>query len=137
MKTSTLFCSIFSIIACTQLISANISSESESLDILENEVYLEENLPTDGMFFNSASVVESYEYDDAYCIVYDDADANMFNVEICVDLATYKKVVESVDAKQPFVGSLVLNEKLSRDGLDIFTFMPDPEFEMAAASASL
>lgn len=35
------------------------------------------------------------------------------------------------------VGSLVLNDDYSFDGVEVFTFMPEPEFEMADASANL
>lgn len=89
------------------------------------------------MFFTSASVVEEYEYDDAYCLVYDDPDANMFNVEICVDLETYQLVCESIKKGRELVGALVLNDDYSFDGVEVFTFMPEPEFEMAHASAQL
>lgn len=99
--------------------------------------YLEGNCPVSGMFFTSASVVEEYEYDAAYCLLYDDADANMFNVEICVDLETYQMVCQAIKEGKELVGALVLNEDYSFDGLEVFTFMPEPEFEMANASAKL
>lgn len=101
------------------------------------EDYLEDNRPSSGMFFTSASVVEEYEYDDAYCLLYDDADANMFNVEICVDLETYQLVCQAIKEGRELVGALVLNDDYSYDGVEVFTFMPEPEFEMANASAKI
>lgn len=89
------------------------------------------------MFFNSENVVEEYEYDDAYILLYDDADANMFNVEICVDLETYQSVQQAIKSGKPLVGSLVLNDDYSFDGTEVFTFMSEPEFEIAQESANL
>lgn len=102
-----------------------------------SEDYLEENHAVSGMFFSTDYVVEEYEYDDAYCIVYDDADANMFEVEICVDLETYQIVRKAISEKHELVGQLVLNEDESTDDFQVFTYMPEPEFEMAEASAKL
>ena len=98
---------------------------------------ISENRPPDGLFFSSEYVVEEYEYDDAYCLLYDDADANMFECEIIVDLETYQLVQYHIENDRKLVGSLVLNDDYSYDGLEVFTFMPDPEFEMADASANL
>lgn len=97
--------------------------------------YPSENRPVSGMFFSTEYVVEEYEYDDAYCLLYDDADANMFNVEICVDLETYQAVIDAHNTGTELIGTLVLNDDYSYEGVDVFTYMPDPEFEMAAASA--
>ena len=103
----------------------------------ETKVYLEDNHATPGMFFTSESVVEEYEYDDAYILLYDDADANMFNVEICVDLETYQLVMDAIKNDRELVGKLVLNEDYTTEELQVFTYMTDPEFEMAKASANL
>ena len=81
--------------------------------------------------------LEEYEYDDAFCLLYDDPDANMCNVEICVDLETYQAVQKAIKEKREMVGSLVLNDDYSFDGVEVYTFMPEPEFEMAAASTKL
>ena len=89
------------------------------------------------MFFSSAYVVEEYEYDDAYCLLYDDADANMFECEIIVDLETYQLVQYHIENDRKLVGCLVLNDDYSYDGLEVFTFMPDSEFEMTNTSANL
>lgn len=99
--------------------------------------YASENRPVSGMFFSAEYVVEEYEYDDAFCLLYDDPDANMFNVEICVDLETYQMVQKAIKEKRELAGSLVLNDDYSFDGVEVYTFMPEPEFEMAAASAKL
>ncbi len=115
-------------------IGMGAKSETETLLI---EAYLEDNRPSSGMFFTSDSVVEEYEYGDAYCLLYDDADANMFNVEICVDLETYQLVRQAIKEGRELVGALVLNEDYSYDGVEVFTFMPEPEFEMAEASAKI
>lgn len=106
-------------------------------ETLAEEAYLEDNHASSGMFFSSANVVEEYEYDDAYCLLYDDADANMFNVEICVDLETYQLVCKAIKDNRELVGQLVLNDDYSFDGVEVFTFMPEPEFEMANASANI
>ena len=101
------------------------------------EEYPSENHPVSGMFFSTEYVVEEYEYDDAYCLLYDDADANLFECEIIVDLETYQLVRQHIEDGRKLVGSLVLNDDYSYDGLEVFTFMPNPEFEMADASANL
>lgn len=135
MKSSTIFCALIAIVVGAQLIFAHTNNSQPAVNAeVENE-YLEDNRPFPGMFFTSASVVEEYEYDDAYCIIYDDADANMFNVEICVDLETYQLVRESIKSDSELVGSLVLNDDYSFDGVEVFTFMPEPEYEMAYESA--
>lgn len=99
--------------------------------------YPSENHPFSGMFFSTEYVIEEYEYDDAYCLLYDDADANLFECEIIVDLETYQLVQKHIENNRKLVGSLVLNEDYSHNGLEVFTFMPEPEFEMADASANL
>lgn len=99
------------------------------------EVYLEDNKPSDGMCFSSANVLEEYEYDDAYCLLYDDADANMYDVEIYVDLETYLLVRKAIAEERKLIGKLVLNKELSYDAVQVFTYMPDPEMEMADESA--
>lgn len=136
MKNSTIFCAILAIVFGAQLLYAHTSYTQVENAPIEEE-YLEDNHATCGMFFTSASVVEEYEYDDAYCLLYDDADANMFNVEIRVDLETYQLVRDAIADKRELVGALVLNDDYSFDGVEVFTFMPEPEFEMANASAKL
>lgn len=89
------------------------------------------------MFFSTENIVEEYEYDDAYILLYDDADANMFNVEIIVDLETYQRCIKSNKTGNHLVGTLVLNDDYSFDGVEVFTFMEEPEFEMAEASANI
>lgn len=91
------------------------------------EIYLEENEPISGMFFSSEYVTEEYEYDDAYCLRYDDADANLFDVEIAVDSETYQSVIESINSGREMVGSLVLNEGLSFNEMKVFSFVSDSE----------
>lgn len=136
MKHATKFCAILAIAFGAHLLYAH-NNEIPVADTPEEECYLEDNHATSGMFFTSRSVVEEYEYDDAYCLLYDDADANMFNVEICVDLETFQMVKAANAENREIVGILVLNEDLSFDGLEVFTYMPDPEFEMAYASAQI
>lgn len=95
-----------------------------------------ENRPMSGMFFSTEYVVEEYEYEDAYCLLYDDADANLFECEIIVDLETFQMVHTYIEEGKQLVGALVLNDDYSYDSLEVYTFMPDPEFEMAEASAN-
>lgn len=99
--------------------------------------YPSENRPVSEMSFSTEYVVEEYEYDDAYCLLYDDADANLFECEIVVDLKTYQLVQYHIENDKKLVGSLVLNDDYSFDGVEVFTFMPESEFEMADASANL
>lgn len=139
MKDVTKFCVILAIALGAHLIYAHTAASPNNMvaETQEVENYLEDNHATHGMFFTSVSVIEAYEYDDAYCLLYDDADANMFNVEICVDLETYQMVSSAIKNGQELVGTLVLNDDYSYDGLEVFTFMSEPEFEMAYASAQL
>ena len=88
-----------------------------------------------GMFFSSENVIEQYEYDGALAVVYDDPDANILNTEIIVDVRTYAHIYVAIEKKEPLVGSLVLNEDLSRCDMKVWTFVPEPEYEMADASA--
>lgn len=128
------FCAIC--VACT--VYANNRNNTTNVKSAEDtEYYLEENEPWPGMFFTSESVVEEYEYDDAYCLLYDDADVNMFNVEIVVDLETYELVCDAHKNNRKLVGTLVLNDDYSFDGVQVFTYMEDPEFEIAEASAKI
>lgn len=138
MKTATTFCAALIIAIGAQLLYANTKSEPiVPAPASETEAYLEDNKAWFGMFFCSENVVEEYEYDDAYCLLYDDVDANMFDVEICVDLETYQLVCQAIKDGRELIGTLVLNEDCSYDGVDVFTFMPEPEFEMAEASANI
>lgn len=135
VKNSTVFCTLIAAALGVQLLYAHgVADKSEQIAD-ESEYYLEDNEPMSGMFFSSDNVVEEYEYDDAYCLLYDDADANMFNVEICVDLETYERVIDSDKTGTEMVGTLVLNDDYSYDGIEVFTFMDEPEYEMAEASA--
>lgn len=138
MKSATAFCAALIIAIGAQLLYANTRSESiVCAPASETEAYLEDNKAWSGMFFTSESVVEEYEYDDAYCLLYDDADANMFNVEICVDLETYQLVCQSIKEGRKLVGTLVLNDDYSYDGVEVFTFMSEPEFEMDEVNANI
>lgn len=95
-----------------------------------------ENQPFSGMFFSTANVVEEYEYDDAFCITYDDMDGNMENVEILVDQKTYRLIIEAHRDGRVIVGALVTAYEMP-EGVSVYTLEPDPEFEMAAESANI
>ncbi len=136
MKSINVFCAIIVIVFGAQLLNASCTQKAQAINV-EGEEYLEENHAISGMFFSTDYVVEEYEYDDAYCLLYDDPDANMFNVEICVDLETYQLVIDCIKKNRELIGTLVLNEDYSRDGIEVFTYMPEPEFEMADASANI
>lgn len=133
MKPSTAFCALIALTIGAQIISAHSSLSAPSV----KEAQTEENIsrPYPGMFFSTDNVVEEYEYDDAYCIVYDDPDAGMENVEICVDLETYQFIHDTVRSGSGAVGTLVLNDDYSFDGMDVYTYLTDPEFYMASESA--
>ena len=126
---------MIAIVVGAQIISAHI--EAAPVGNIEPENYMEDNKAWPGMFFSTENVVEEYEYDDAYCLLYDDADANMFDVEICVDLETYQMVQSATKSGNHIVGTLVLNDDYSYDDVEVFTYMTEPEFEMAEASARI
>lgn len=95
------------------------------------EISGECNEPVPGMFFSSDNVVEEYEYDEGYCIVYDDADANLFNVEILVDLETYELCLNSHEVGRELIGNLYLNDDYSYGEFEVYTFVPSTEFDIA------
>lgn len=132
MKDSTIYCAIVALFACAALFGAHLATPSVP-ETPEIEEYLEYNPPLPGMFFTSESVVEEYEYDDAYCLLYDDADANMFNVEIYVDLETYQMVRNATKSGRKLVGTLVLSDDYTLEGVDVFTYMTEEEYEIASA----
>lgn len=137
MKNSTAFCALIAIVVGAQIISAHINATPVTPEAPAFEEYLEDNKAWPGMFFSTEHVVEEYGYDDAYCLLYDDADANMFNVEICVDLETYQMVQNATKSGEHLVGTLILNDDYSYDNVEVFTYMADPEFEMAEASSKI
>lgn len=125
MKTLTIFCVSLTIVvgalfSCTHVQNSAIPSTSKPES---EEMYLEKNEPVSGMFFSTEYVTEEYEYDNWYCLRYDDADANMFDVEIIVDSETYQSVIESINSGSEMVGSLVLNEDLSLNEVKVFSFV--------------
>lgn len=122
MKASTKFCVILALVLGVHMLDAHTKANTESKAPVSEE-YLEDNKAWPGMFFSSENVVEEYEYDDAYVLLYDDADANMFNVEIVVDLETYQLCMQSHKTGKHIVGTLVLNDDYSYDGVEVFTFM--------------
>lgn len=135
MKKSTIFCALIASIVGAQLILAHVG-RAEPMSAPAEIDYIEESAPLSGMFFSTEYVVEEYEYDEAYCIVYDDPDANMVETEICVDLETYQMVISAIRDGEHVVGTLVLNDDYTTDEFKVFTFMPELEYEQAAASAN-
>lgn len=127
MKASTIFCALLAIVVGAQLIFAHIENKVTLNKPETEETYLEENEPVSGMFFSSEYVLEEYECDDAYCIRYDDADANLFDVEIIVDSVTYQSVIGSIKSGKEMVGALVLNDSLSCHWQQVFTFVQNSE----------
>lgn len=129
MKASTIFCALLAIVVGAQLLSIHTQSSATvgQYNPESKEIYLEENEPVSGMFFSVEYVTEEYEYDNMYCLRYDDADANMFDAEIVVDFETYQSVIESINFGRKMVGSLVLNEELSFGEVKIFTFVSNKE----------
>lgn len=129
MKASTIFCALLAIVVGAQLLSIHTQSSATvgQYKPESKEIYLEENEPVSGMFFSVEYVTEEYEYDNMYCLRYDDADANMFDAEIVVDFETYQSVIESINSGRKMVGNLVLNEELSFGEVKIFTFVSNQE----------
>ena len=122
MKSSTIFCALLAIVVGAQLISAHINGNETPSKPEAEEIYLDENKPISGMFFSTEYVTEEYEHDDSYCIRYDDADANLFDVEIFVDRTTYESVIESIKSGKEMVGSLIFNEDQQ-----VFTFVSNSD----------
>lgn len=127
MKSSTIFCALLAIAVGAQLISVYTNTHEILSKPETEEIYHDENKPISGMFFSSEYVTEEYEYDGSYCLRYDNADANLFDVEIFVDRATYESVIESIKSGEEMIGSLVLNDSLSCHWLQVFTFIQDSE----------
>lgn len=115
--------------ACNNATCANISSA-----IMEEPG---ENEPVNGMFFSVEYVTEEFVYDDAYAIRYTDPDAGFEEAEILLDRPTYEAVLDAVNDNHEMVGMLVLNESESRGDMRVYTFMENPEFEMANASSKI
>lgn len=127
MKVSTIFCALLAIVVGAQLISAHIECMTILSKPATKETYLEENEPVSGMLFSSEYILEEYERDGVYCIRYDDADANLFDVEIIVDSVTYQSVIDSIKSGKEMVGALVLNDSLSCHWQQVFTFVQNSE----------
>lgn len=124
---------IFGVSLATAATTDNHISDTDCIDCME--CCESEGRPVSGMFFSTEFVVEEYEYDDGYCLLYDNADANLFNVEIFVSRDTYEAVVESIQNGRELVGSLILDN--THNGIEVFSIMLEPEYEMADASANL
>lgn len=139
MKASTKFCAILAIVLGSHMLYAHTSSVNTTVapEAPETEEYLEDNKAWPGMFFSSEYIHFLYEENGIYYIIYDDADANMFDVKIIIDAETFMACREALKSGNELVGSLVLNDDYSFDGVEVFTFMSEPEFEMAQASAKI
>ncbi len=123
MKSSTIFCALLAIVVGAQIISANINATETTVKPEVEEIYLDENKPVSGMYFSTEYVTDEYEYDNAYCLRYDDPDANLFDAEIVVDRETYESVIESIKSGKGMTGSLILNDSLPCHWLQVFTFI--------------
>lgn len=127
MKPSTAFCVILAIAIGTQLISAHIKNNQVAPSKHETEEFFcaensDENRPISGMNFNVKYVTEEYEYDDKFCLVYDDPDANMFESPIFVDRYTYQSAIAAIKSGEEMCGTLITNDSLSTKSVEIFTF---------------
>ena len=90
----------------------------------------EESHPISGMHFDVENVVETFEYDDAYGIIYHDPDANMFACEILVDLQTYKMIEAYFNHSKSCMGTLESVGTVSdSDNVEVFSFVPYPAWE--------
>lgn len=66
----------------------------------------------DSFCFSSEYVMEAYEFDGEYYIVYDDADAGFYNEVLRVDVETFKSICATkVSQTGQMVGYLFLNDK--------------------------
>lgn len=136
MKDVTKFCAILAIALGSHMLYAHTTA-NDAPEAPVTEEYLEDNKAWPGMFFSSEYIHFLYEENDIYYIIYDDADANMFDVKIIIDAETFMACREALKSGNELVGSLVLNDDYSFDGVGVFTFMSEPEFEMAQASAKI
>lgn len=123
MKASTIFCALLAIVVGAQIISAHMNGKATYTKPEAEKIYLDENKPVSGMYFSTEYVTDEYEYDDAYCLCYDDPDANLFDAEIVVDRKTYESVIEAIKSGKEMTGSLVLNDSLFCHWLQVFTFI--------------
>lgn len=103
---------------------------------VDTEAYLEDNGPWSGMFFSTENVVEEYESDGFFCIKYDDADANMFNVEIPVDYRTYEMCIEAWKTGEHQTGELWANMFYSHGGKTVYSFEEPYETRIIVEKAS-
>lgn len=108
---------------------ASCINYNNSDDIAEQYEF---NYPSDGMFFSVENVVEEYETDTELIIVYSDPDAGLWECPISVDAYTYTEVLHAIAHNNELVGSLVETDKPG-----VYTYMSEPEFEMAEASAKV
>lgn len=134
MKKTAILCALAAIAMSAPIVMSENAKTVPTTNHADT-AWLEKSTPISGMFFSTDNVSELYEYDDAYCIVYDDPDANMFETEICVDLDTYRMCLDCAKNGKRVVGELVRNERLSDSEVEVYTYAPDPEFEMADASS--
>ena len=79
MSSITKFTVILALVLSSQILSAHIMNDQKAGTPMPVEE-AENGRPFSGMFFSSEYVVEEYEYDDAFCLLYDDADANLFEI---------------------------------------------------------
>ncbi len=123
MKTSTGFWMLLMFIIGANILASycDVDEQYKTPEVVE--YYLEDNRPISGMFFSTEYVTDEYEYDGEYCIRYDDADANMFDVEIVVDSATYQSVMAAIISGKEMVGNLVINNDFSSDEVEVFSFV--------------
>lgn len=125
MKASTIFCALLAIVVGVQIISVHINATDTTVKHEVEETFLDENKPISGMYFSTEYVTDEYEYDNAYCLRYDDPDANLFDAEIVVDRETYESVIEAIKSGKEMTGSLVLNNDLSCHWQQVFTFVSE------------
>lgn len=130
MKPFTTFCVMLAIVVGAQLISIHTNGNDSNgykpeADEVFSDADYDENKPISGMNFSTEYVMAEYEYDNMYCLVYDDADANMFESVIFVDADTYQSVIEAIKSGTEMCGSLETNNSLTTDSVEVFTFVSD------------
>lgn len=94
-----------------------------------------ENAPAfSGMCFCTESVTEEYEYDNAYCVLYSDPDANMCEVEICLTAQSYAEVCEAIKTDNHTFGTLEQEGEI--EGVPVFRIVweQDEETEINTCS---
>lgn len=141
MKISKSFCALIAIAIGAQFTSTSCKSAMADEMPRDSYDYYEQGEPTSDMFFSSDYVYEESEECDGerlyYYLRYYDPDANMYYVDISVDLETYLRVIEAIQEGRTLIGTLELNKKRSTDKQDVYTLKPMADLEQECSATEM